>query len=292
MSPRDRQNDRVQKRKRRETILTAATAHGVVRGLFDALKDLGPRYSLRWFAAKAKVPSSGYLSEVLGGRRLLSKKHVNGVATAFELTAEETKYLKLLLDRDHCKGKSTEKFDELSAQITAAKRRMNRLTFQLDKDVSHLFFAVEVFSVMSTLGDDVFLADIVAFYGEQRSLSVKRAVKLLIDFEMIERAEKGQLRTIAPIAHFVAGANSDFYEQFMKSVLTDAAQKLHLWFQRPDLAVFSSSLFSVDAAAYRARIPDIKQSILKIVSDLDQSSADSLVRLNVQMFPVVTHQDK
>lgn len=259
---------------------------------------MGSRYSLRNLGLKAKIPSSGYLSEVFRGNRLLGKKHGRGLFQALGLRNAELTFALHLLERDHTTDAA--KKIALDATIENARKSLGIKGHKLSSNIEGLFFAIEVFSALSMFGNTASTSDLLNLYGDHRRSSLNNALKILREFGMIADADESELqsrdekksedrkfKTVQPLAHFVAGLDSSFYEQFMQSVLNDATQKLRTWFRQRDFAVFSTSVVSVNVSKYKTAVPQIKQKILDIVSDLETSPADGLVRLNLQMFPMI-----
>lgn len=272
-------------RERREALVSAATSNAAMVEISRIFKRSYPQTSLRWLASRAKIPSSGYLSEVFQGRRLLSQKHAKGIAAALKFKEDEQLYFSKLLLRDHTVEEVQKAI--LDHELAAANKRLGVKDNQLYDDVQDLFFAIEVFSAMSMFGETVAPEQLESFYEKRRPETVHRAIKVLVDFGMIEATSTDRLRTIRPLAHFTAKLDGSFYEQFMRSVLFDSLQKLQSWFQKRDSAVFSTSVVSVDMNQYREMVPKIKRQMLDWISELERSSdADGVVRINLQMFPI------
>src|SRR4051812_47778282 len=66
-------------------------------------KNLNQVFSNRLFCRKAGIKSAGYFSEVLNGRRNLSKSFIAKFAKGLELNAKEQAYFTLLVAFNHAK---------------------------------------------------------------------------------------------------------------------------------------------------------------------------------------------
>lgn len=69
----------------------------------DWLKSQGSKYSLRWIAKRLDLKSHAYLIRIADGSKIPTAEFVGKLITFFELDAEESNYLRLLLAAQNAK---------------------------------------------------------------------------------------------------------------------------------------------------------------------------------------------
>jgi uncharacterized protein (TIGR02147 family) len=66
-------------------------------------KSVNKHFSYRLIADKAGIPSTGFFSEILSGRRNLTRSKIPKMAKALSLSEKEQAYLSILVDFNHAK---------------------------------------------------------------------------------------------------------------------------------------------------------------------------------------------
>ena len=85
---------------------------------------------------------------------------------------------------------------------------------------------------------------------------------------------------------FGAGRGMPSHLQFLESSLTDAATNLEHWFDKPSESHISATIISVSKKVYEEKLQAMKADLIAMQSALESSEADTLIRFNVQIFPI------
>jgi len=84
-------------------LLPAETSAQALRNLYLAGKAKSRKFSLGHVCRRAGIPSTGYFSDVMKGKRILHMKHLEGIARAFLLSTDERSLLSGLVANDRAK---------------------------------------------------------------------------------------------------------------------------------------------------------------------------------------------
>lgn len=74
-----------------------------LKDVFQSLKERDPKFSHRFILQRLQVKSSGWLADMLGGRRMLSRTHLLGLSRVLGLSPREELYLETLVDYNQAK---------------------------------------------------------------------------------------------------------------------------------------------------------------------------------------------
>src|SRR3954467_7750338 len=88
----------------RAILLAAANSSAALRGLYLRRKAMDARISLPWLCRRAKIPSSGYLSDVMHGKRTLHRKYREAIASALNLPALESRFLGRMFELENARA--------------------------------------------------------------------------------------------------------------------------------------------------------------------------------------------
>jgi uncharacterized protein (TIGR02147 family) len=78
----------------------------LLRDYCESSKAKNPWFSYRAFAQNAGISSSGFLCNVLAGKRRLSPSHVAGIAKAMKLTKSQFEYFENLVNYNNARTMS------------------------------------------------------------------------------------------------------------------------------------------------------------------------------------------
>ncbi len=75
-----------------------------LKDVFQSLKDRDPKFSHRYILQRLAVKSSGWLADMLSGRRLLNRSHLLGMSRVLGLSPREELYFETLADYNQAKN--------------------------------------------------------------------------------------------------------------------------------------------------------------------------------------------
>lgn len=233
--------------------------------LFDERKAKNPRYSLRAFARQLEVDSST-LSSILTGRRKVSPRQVTRILRKLGIEDVDVQLRFIASAAGIELPEPPHEYSEVDMKVFAAMR---------DWEHSAIMAA---FDIDPTL-DEARLARLLGLPASR----VHRSVNRLRELGMVVR-KGNEWRTTSP--HQVASpsvssrAMRDCHRQYIEKAL-DSLEK-----DEVDVRDISGITVSFE----RKRLPAIRLAIREFrrkIADLaDRGGADSVYRLNVQLFPL------
>ena len=264
-------------------LVRAAASSDAIGDLYALHKRRHPRASLAAVCKKSGIPSRGYLSEVVNGKRVLHSKHVAGLARALELGEQTTRCLALLVARDNATDAPAR---EAAARELEVLRKGLAIAFvTLPAAPGAGFFAFEVFCAFGLFGNDVAVADLTQYFGEERREDVNAALSQLSRWGMIEE-QHGRFRHGRDFIIFGASEDRVAHLDFLRHCLADAHARVESWFQHSGRAYIESTMLSVNRARYEAALPRIKELLRQAQAELSTvADADMIARFNVQIYP-------
>ena len=257
-----------------------------LRDWFQAKKAANRRFSHRAFSRLAGQKSPSLLVDVIDRRRNLTASLVEAFIRAMKLTAAEGEFFAALVRLDQA-GTATER-NQAWANIAATKRfrEAQRLEGAGFEFLSHWYYP----AIHELARRDDFVADPAWIAKTLRPTikvsEAKRALKALLDLQLLERGDDGSLRprdvsVVTP--HEVAGLAARNYHVGM---LERAGESIDGF--DPD----DRHLCGVTVAIPSSLVPKLKleldavQERLLDLCDSTDESRDMVVQIGLHVFPL------
>lgn len=93
----------------------------LLKDLFEAQKQVDPKFSHRKFAQKAGITNPGYLNDVIKGKRKISKNAFHQICQGFEFSEKECEFFQLIVN--YGQAKKVEEKQEYYKQILYRRSR-------------------------------------------------------------------------------------------------------------------------------------------------------------------------
>lgn len=262
-----------------------------LRDFYDQKKTLNRGYSYRLFCRKAGINSPGYFSDVIAGRRNLSKAYVTRFAQALDLDEREFAFFELLVAFTQAKnGKAKQSIYETMVKALPLKtQRLRRSQLEYFSKWYHVAVR-ETLSILDVKEDYEALAS--RLRPAITPAQAKSAIKVLSDLDLVERDGDGRWK--AKHVSIVAKGDENeslLYRAYRKEMLARAAEALetvpaHL--QNNSCITLSVSPAGMDRIL--AHIEDFHRRVLETVQS--DKGEDRVVQLNMQMFPLTQIEDR
>lgn len=267
----------------RRALANGASSGLVIRNLYDLWKRHHTGFSLAILCQRAEMPSKGYLSDCMAGKRILNIKYRDSLVKAFKLKSENAHYLKVLIAYEN--EKDERKRLILQSRLANAKKAINVQFMKMSKTYDGIFTALEVFCGFGLFKNRPTWHQLETYFSDTPKARLLDALFLLKSMNLITEAPSGHYET--KTSHFVLGeAESDFsHVEFIKLALAHASDNVENWFSQKDRSYFASSILSVRMEHFEKAIESLKSRMLLVQTDLESSDADTLVRFNVQIYP-------
>ena len=272
-------------------LIASETFAEGLRALVNLRKVQKPQISLRYLCAKLGLKSSGYLADVLKGRRRLSPELQTAILDLLEVHEEGRKCLGLMLQLEATDDEPTVK--RLRSEIQAVKKSMLLPLVSFQYEAREMYFALEVYAAFGLFSCRPTYRELVTHFGRERIVELEGALGILGSIGIIKR--EGEVFTIAE--HFQAkhlhlhgkggetASREDLEREFHVVALEDAKAHCKEWYQRRDKAYFNASIISVNSKRFEEQLKRFRSDTLATVAGLEAEDADMVVKLVVQITP-------
>jgi uncharacterized protein (TIGR02147 family) len=268
-------------------LCNASNSTEALRSIYLALKKHRKSCSLALLCKKSGISSTGYLSDVFSGRRIVNRRYAVGIAKALGLSVNGSLCLRLLIEIDH--ERNIDKRNIIQAQLVIAQKALNveYRPLNSDIDILNLFEALDVFCAFGLLQAPVTQQQIYRVFSQLRSkASIDTSLELLSKLGLIITSESA-LKCVEDHVIFQQLAGVMAPVQFIKLALSHAAERVGEWFPNPDQALFTSTVLSVKREEYERIIKEFKAFSLSTQSSLESKEGDTLIRFNIQVYPMI-----
>lgn len=252
---------------------------------YEFKKSLNRHFSHRLFALKAGINSTGYFSEVLHGRRNLSKAQAQKFAKAMDLGEKERAFFDLLVSFGHAKSDAARRpIYELMLKAMPVKTQQLRQS-QVEYFSTWYHVAVrEALAITNVKGKG---DEVAALLDPPITAAQARgAVKLLDGLGLIERDAEGRWRAKdASLLSQGDPGSALLLRSFQAEMIGKAREALDRVPQdQRDISCVTMSVSAQGLARVKSLVADFHRRILETVqSDRDE---DRVMQLNLQVFPL------
>lgn len=264
-------------------LLDAKDSSDALGKLYRLQKTQYSQWSMQFACKKIGIPSTGYFSDVLKSKRKLHPKYILKTCTAFSLTKPQSLYFERLVLRDQ----ETEptKIEELTRELQKLGAQLQTEYIGIPTQLSDgLLWHILVLSSFSLFQKAPSKAQLEKFFGVGLTIPLGKSLHRLESLGLIEAKEGGYALTKTRIIFNDAEDGLSHLDFLEKSIL-HAASQVRTWFPKPEKSFLLSTVVTVKAKDYEARIPELRSKIHALLNDLNSDEGDQLVEFNVQLFP-------
>ncbi|MBW8888665.1 MAG: TIGR02147 family protein [Fibrobacteres bacterium] len=266
--------------------LTAYTDYrAYLRDVVDDRKKKGLPCSNRWFALRAGMQSTSWLTSLLQGRKGLSQASADKLSKALGHTGLQSRYFLALVEFNQAKGAGDRQSGFLKLQAMA------RLSDpQLVRETQYGFYSAWHHSVIrALLAIAPFRDDYAALGAALRppltAQEAQKSVKLLSDLGLVEPGPDGALKVAAAAITTGRKASALQVDLFHQQTLRLAMEAMDR-FAKPDRE-FSTMTIGI-APELLPMVKDILAEARRRIGELAEASetASRVYQVNMQVFPL------
>lgn len=266
-------------------LLNAKTSREALRTLYFFKKGKAENFTLGSILLKTGIPSRGYLSMVLNGKKTLGAKYLGKVAKVFGLSPAEAAYLEVLVQIDLSKAKAT--IAALKADLAKARVELEVSQKVVKSRFSSYVLISELFCALSLFTKEPGLNEILKLFGNHDLLEVQGALAELENLGIIAKdAKAGTYRQLQNKVSWVRGDKVEDTIRGIEEIYRDGIEKLPRYFSDREVAFYNASIVTAKWSDYLRLLPKIREEIYKLENQIESQDADALVRFNVQLYPV------
>ena len=262
-----------------ESVQTSGDA---IKALYKFRNGKDKKFSLGFIAMAAGIPSRGYISDVMKGRRVLSKTYQDKIAKAFKLSGLKARFLALLIARDHAE-KETSKRD-LTSRLAKLTKALAIEGERMPKDFLEDPYVFDLFCVFGLCKQPATLAELAAYFPEAPVATINASLQLLKNHGYVNASGRG-FSVGKQVVRFMGSDNDSDHVRFVKSSLKHESDRVGKYFNKDESSHFEALVVSMKSSELRQFIQRCRADIIQWQADLESDEADMILRMNVQIYP-------
>ena len=268
----------------RNAILSAENSTSFLRGLIAVKNSLSKTLTLSQFGKALGIPSSGYVSDLMQGNKILNRKYVDALCNVFGLDTFTQTIFELLLERDRKRLKS-EKL-AVTVRITELREILRERNFAMPELWQERNFACKVFCACDFRPEGLTKEELAAFFEMPPDAeALHRALELLLELRFI-KLSKQRYKPIHNKKIFEKSEDGFSHIQFIEGNMADARQNLAALFDKPQEALFQSFILCVQRSSYEEALRNLRTKFYDELIKLHSETGDMILHFNAQVYPV------
>jgi uncharacterized protein (TIGR02147 family) len=253
-----------------------------LKAAFEERRAKNPAFSLRMVSSKAGIPSTGYLSLVLAGKRNLASDVALDIAKLLSLTKRESEYLLLLIRYSRAKRSSEKQriFDDLL--------RFKRGPVRLLTESQYEFYSAWYITVVRELVAVYRVTDENFYSLLQPSIKpaqARRALTILCRLGLLGKSGAGYYERLDATVAAPGALRQLAVRKFQADAMELAKSALERF--EPDERDISTVTMSIDDATFekvKSRLEELRADIASMAQRV--SEPNRVYHLNLQLIPV------
>lgn len=254
-----------------------------IRSHFAQLQRKNPAFSLRAFALKLDISPSA-LSEIMAGKRKISKKMAVKLLDRMYLDPKETEEIKLLFD-----SKANGQIEESDSKLILQKYKKNINYLKLSSDQFSVISEWQHFALLSLMETTDFQSD-VEWMAQRLSISVadtQKTLQRLIDLNLVTK----KYTRYTPTNESLSTSDDVADQAVRKSHYEDLKLAEKVLDRSPvELRDFTAVTVAVD----KTKISEAKQMIRefqdRLTQFLEDGQKNEVYKLTFYMYPLSNSQ--
>jgi uncharacterized protein (TIGR02147 family) len=267
------------------TLFEYTDYRAYLQDFLAAERESGKHVTHRSFAAKVGAKSSSWLSEVIKGKKGLSKETANRISVACRHTRRETAFFEALVFFNQ--ARSVEERNYYYKELTAQQRQAKATVLSEDQyEYYGTWYHAAVRALLATQKvRDGYAAVATQLRPRVSEADVRVSIELLERLGMIARDSDGfwELTSSAVTTgdHMGALAVANYQQEAIRLGL-EAIDRFER--QLRDISTVTVSISSDDAERIKEEVKGFRKRIIQIAEE--SPKADRAYQLNVQFFPL------
>lgn len=251
----------------------------------NAMKSGKDVLSMNAVCAKAGIPSRGYFSLVMNGKRILSRKHGPALARVLGLKGFERDLFLTLLDADHATESTRRR--QLKLAI-ASYRKLLAIdeTAILPENLSSEALVGDVFCSFSLFPNGADQDQLLELFPRRRHAAVKGILKNLCKEGYLKK-EQLTYHVVKKGTIFLASSDKSAPIRYISSSFFEVAQLAPRLMERLGRCYLTSLTISMKSSEYPRFLESVKEAVKKLVVEVNDDAGDQIVRVNVGVHPAV-----
>lgn len=272
------------------SVILSSSSLVALRSLIALRRSVDSKFSYSYISRRLGIKSRSYLSEVLSEKKKLNPKHIAPMVDLLSLPLPEAELLKgkLMLDvGDLSEAEAT----RLKSEVRDAEKKLTSGTLQLS-DVRDINLVMLLAVCLHLFKDGkATKRQIFDLFKRDRHLEIEKGLHDLIKNGLL--VKEAEHYSYSPdytnILHVYMATNKKNEIDYLKGSIREALEHVGDFPNRAQETVFYSGLITAEKARYLQELQHVKQSLRSAQSRIESSAGDTVIRFNVQIYPVATN---
>lgn len=272
------------------SVILSSSSLVALRSLIALRRSVDSKFSYSYISRRIGIKSRSYLSEVFNEKKKLNAKHVAPMVDLLALPLPEAELLKgkLMLDVGDLNEAEAAR---LRSEVRDAEKKLTSGTLQLS-DVRDINLVMLLAVCLHLFKDGkAKRRQIFDLFKRDKHLEVEKGLHDLIRNGLL--VKEGDLYSYSPdyanILHVYMATNKKNELDYLKGSIREALEHVSDFQNNAQETVFYSGLITAEKARYVKELQYVKQSLRSAQSRIESSAGDTVIRFNVQIYPVATH---
>lgn len=271
------------------SVILSSSSIVALRTLIALRRSVDSKFSYSFISKRIGIKSRSYLSEVFQGKKKLNDKHVIPIVELLALPLPEAELLqgKLLLDIADLSPKEAER---LRLSVRDSEKKLSSSTVELS-DVRDINL-VMILAVCLHLFQDgkATRRQILDLFSRDKHLEIERGLGDLIHNKILVKEDDAFRYSpeYEHSLHLYTATTIKNQVDYLKASLNEALVEVNDFNQKKEESIFYSGIITADRKHYLEALEYVKQSMRSVQSRIESNPADTLIRFNVQIYPVAT----
>ena len=264
-----------------DILLSSNDSHEVLRRLYSFQKQKQPTFSLTILGKKLGIASKGHISDMIRGRRSISRKHWSQLGQIFDLSETQTHYFLCLLEKDHSKSDDQRVFYQKQLDSLESLFQQSHETRTLPNRTDPTKFSGELLKAFPLFPNTPNLRDLVDYFGRHRLTEIESSLAYLVKEGFIRQTDNGfELSSKSSVDSSILSKG-----EYTQASILEAADFLPQ-FENHQNALFSTEVLCLERDHYAAPLKEFQQKINDYKLKQSHSRQSLMIKVNLQAYPL------
>lgn len=276
------------------SIIVSSSGLVALRSLLALRRSVDAKYSYSYLSRCIDIKSRSYLSAVFKEQKKLSPKHIDPLVDILELPLLEAEMLKAKLQLefgDLSQGEAV----KLQSFVADSEKKLTSSKKVSLPEVRELHFVLMLAACLHLFKESrATRRQLLDLFSREKVLEVERGLAELLRNGLF--IKEGEHYTFSPeysnMLYLYTSPTKKDQIDYLKASLTEAASHIGNFDEQSVDRIFYSGIITSERARYIESLTYVKENLRSIQSRIESNPADSLIRFNVQIYPVAHKDDQ
>lgn len=271
------------------SLAACQSSSEIIAAAFSHQKASNPtKYSLAWVCQKSKIPSRGYLSAVINGKRIINLKYRDSICKGLRLNGTFADFLKTYIDFDHARP---EVKPFLGLRLAELRKHLLTDLKPMPRNVPQHFLTHLVAGAFSVTGRRATIHELQKILLEFNLPSIEVALENLILWGLVSKEGDDFVYSPRPSLVHVGELDDRSQLNLFRESMEYAQKKLEgPWFEIQENTIVLVDVFAVKKEIYLQSIERLRKVIANFKDEFKAGEGDTLVLFNVQLGPTYSKE--